>query len=278
MYGMDRVVTDDVFAALATRPDLQLLESEKVITAELMSIANSRRNQSYSDEQLFPQLHKLVCTGEIDGLVSLLSHLTQLTYLETTILGSHVSSVEIRCLLPEIATYCPKLQFLQLEYTAASSAQDISLSSDELVGLSQALPRLEHLQISGDHVRAPGLETVHIAKIAEALPNLKVLVLDFKYALTEDALIEVGKGCGRTLTQCQLWGSYNLSNLEGNDISFPLLQDLTLGKLVSSVSPDSTAREAEKITRLLKRVAPNLEYLDVRVEDPISMMIEKNFR
>jgi hypothetical protein len=61
-------------------------------------------------------------------------------------------------------------------------------------------------------------------------------------------------------------------------MSFPLPQDLTLGKLVSSVSPDSTAREAQNITRLLKRVAPNLECLDVGVEDPISTMIEEYFR
>jgi hypothetical protein len=131
---MDRVVTKDIFVTLATRPDLQLLESQKVITAELMSSANSRRNQNYSEGRLYPQLHKLVCTGEIDGLVSLLSHLTQITYLETTILGSHVYSVGIHCLLPEIATYCPNLQFLQLENTAASAAQDISLSPNELVG------------------------------------------------------------------------------------------------------------------------------------------------
>ena len=95
---MDRVVTKDIFVTLATRPDLQLLESQKVITAELMSSANSRRNQNYSEGRLYPQLHKLVCTGEIDGLVSLLSHLTQITYLETTILGSHVYSVGIHCL------------------------------------------------------------------------------------------------------------------------------------------------------------------------------------
>jgi hypothetical protein len=253
MYGMDRVVNDDVFVALATRPNLQILEFQNVVTAELMSIAKSRQNQNHGKRQLFPQLRKLVCTGEIDGLISLLPHLTQLTHLETTILDSrvHIS------LLPEIATYCPNLQFLQLEY---STAQDISLSPDELIELSQALPHLEHLQISGDHISAPGLENVHISKIAEALPSLKVLELEFQCALTEAALVEVGKGCGGALTRCQLWGSYNLSNLEESDISFPLLQELILGKLVSSASPENAARQAENIDRLLKRVAPNLEY------------------
>jgi hypothetical protein len=275
MYGMDRVVTDDVFVALATRPDLQLLEFRKVITAELMSIAKSRQNRNYGERQLFPQLRKLVCTGEIDGLLSLLPHLTQLTQLETTILGSHVSSVEISCPLSDIATYCPNLQFLRLEYTPA---QAVYISPDELVELSQSLPHLEHLQILGDHVRSPGLETVHIAKIAEALPSLKVLWLEFQCTLTEAALVEVGKGCGRTLIRCQLLGSYNLSNLEDSDILFPLLQELVLGKVVSSASPDSIAREAENITRLLKRVAPNLKCFDVMVEDPISTIVGKGFR
>ena len=266
---MDRVVNDDVFVALATGPDLQLLEIRKVITVELISLAKSRQNQNHGRDCFsdFPQLRKLVCTGEIDGLFSLLPHLTQLTHLE----GSHVSSNNIHCPLQDIATYCPNLKFLQLEYT---TARDIYISPDELVELSQALPDLEHLQISGDHVRAPGLETVHIAKIAEALPSLKVFGLEFQCALTEAALVEVGKGCGRMLTKCQLGGSYNLSNLEESDISFPLLRELMLGKLDS---PDSTAREAENIARLLKSVAPNLECFEVMVEDSISTIVGASF-
>jgi hypothetical protein len=109
---MDRVVNDDIFVALATRPDLQSLEFQKAITAELVSFAKSRQYQNYGKRQLFPQLRKLVCTGEVDGLFSLLPHLTQLTHLETTLLGSHVSSVETSGSLLDIATYCPNLQFL----------------------------------------------------------------------------------------------------------------------------------------------------------------------
>ena len=283
---MDRVVNDDVFVALATRPDLQLLEIQKVITIELISNAKSRQNQNHGERQLFPQLRKLVCTGEIDGLFSLLPHLTQLTHLETTILGPHVSSIDIHCPLPDIATYCPNLQFLhiatycpnlQFSQLECPTAREIYISPDELVEFSQALPHLEHLQFSGNHVRVPGLETVHIAKIAEALPSLKVLGLEFQCALTEAALVEVGKGCGRALTKCQLGGSYNLSNLEESDISFPLLQELMLGKLVSSGSPDSTAREAENIARQIKRVAPNLECFEVMVEDSISPIVGASF-
>jgi hypothetical protein len=54
MYGMDPVVNnDDVFVALATGPDLQLLRFRKAITAELMSIAKNRQN---GERRLFPQL------------------------------------------------------------------------------------------------------------------------------------------------------------------------------------------------------------------------------
>ena len=93
------------------------------------------------------------------------------------------------------------------------------------------------------------------------------MVLAFQCALTEAALVEVGKGCGKTLTECGLWGSYNLSKLEKSGISFPLLRDLVLEKVVSSATPDSTANEAENNARLLKRVAPNLESFVIIVKD-----------
>jgi hypothetical protein len=203
MCGMDRVVNDDVFVALATRPDLSIPEGDH---RKAYVRCHELTNQNSSERQPFPQLRQLVCTEEINGLLNLLPHLTQLTRLETTILGA--MSLPLKSIVlfwTLVATYCSNLQFLQLEYTAA---QDVYLSSYELVKLSQALPRLGHLKISGDHVRAPGIETVHIAKIAEALPRLG---LEFQCALT---LIEVRKGCGRSLTQCRLWGSHNLSNLE----------------------------------------------------------------
>jgi hypothetical protein len=77
MFGIGRAVNNGVFVALATWPDLQSLEFQKVITAELVSIANkSRQNQNYGERQLFPQLRKPVCTGEIDGLFSFQPHLT----------------------------------------------------------------------------------------------------------------------------------------------------------------------------------------------------------
>jgi hypothetical protein len=278
MYGMDKVVNDDVFVALATRPDLQSLEFQMAVTPELVSLAKSRRNRNCGGGQLFPQLRKLIWIGDIDGLFSFLPHLTQLTHLEATILGRHISYVKTPGSLSDIATYCPKLQVLELRYATAedldfelvkpsTTAEDIDISPDELVELAQRSQHLEHMEISGDHVRAPGLETVHIAKIVEALPSLRVLVLEFQCALTEAALVEVGKGCGKTLTECGLWGSYNLSNLEKSGISFPLLRDLVLEKVVSSATPDSTANEAANNARLLKRVAPNLESFIIIVRD-----------
>jgi hypothetical protein len=273
---MDRVVNDDIFVALATRPDLQSLEFQKAITAELVSLAKSRQYQNYGKRQLFPQLRKLVCTGEADGFFSLLPHLTQLTHLETTLLGSHVSSVEISGSLLDIATYCPNLKFLNLECTAA---EDIYLSPNELVELVQRLQHLEDLHISGDRVSVPGLETVHITKIAEALPNVKRLTLAFQCTLTEAALVEIGRICGRTLTECMIWGSYNLSNLEESDISFPLLKELSLGKVVPSGIPDDIATEAANNVRFLRRVVPNLETVHFEVEDSFSIEIssEINF-
>jgi hypothetical protein len=167
---MDRVINDDVFVALATRPDLQFLEIRKVITIELISLAKNRQNQNHGRGLLFPQLQKLVCTGEIDGLFSLLPHLTQLTHLDITIQDSHVCFVDIHCPLLDIATFCLNLQFLQLD---SFTARKMYISPDELVEFSQALPHLEHLEI--EHVRAPGLiKFGHLFKIAESIKDLRL--------------------------------------------------------------------------------------------------------
>lgn len=72
------------------------------------------------------------------------------------------------------------------------------ISPNEPLELAQGLQHLENMQILGDNARALGLGTGHIGKIFEALPNLKVLVLEFQCALMEATLIEVGKHCGRT--------------------------------------------------------------------------------
>jgi hypothetical protein len=283
MYS-DRLVNNDVFVALATRPDLQSLEFQTQITAALVSLARSRLNPNFGQRKLFPQLRKLVCVGDVHGLSDLLPHLTQLTHLEATVVDSHVSSVETlgsrSFPLLDIATYCPNLQVLNLD----NCKNDIDISPDELVELAQSSRHLlEHIEISGNwaQVRAPRFETVHIAKIAEALPSLKVLVLAFCHrdwcAVTEAALVEVAKHCGRTLTKCELPGSYNLSNLEESDISFPLLTDLCLEKVVSSTTPDSSEllkAAAANNARFLKRVAPNLEYITVMANDSFGIEVE----
>jgi hypothetical protein len=269
MWGMDRVVNDDVFVALATRPDLQSLKFQKTITAKLVSIARGRQNRNCGESHLFPQLRKLVCSIEVDGLFSLLPHLPRLTHLETTIPDSRVSSVEIHGSLSDVPIYCPNLQSLKSTYT---STKDINIPPDDLVKLAQGLQHLTAMRVSGYHLRAPGLETAHIAKIAEALPSLRVLGLAFPCALTETALVEVGKNCGRTLIECELWGSYNLSNLEEGGISFPLLEDLVLETVVSSM-PDSTTGEAENNARLLIRAAPHLQSFDIMVEDSFANVV-----
>ena len=72
-----------------------------------------------------------------------------------------------------------------------------------------------------------------------------------------------------------IWGSYNLSNLEESDISFPLLKELSLGKVVPSGIPDDIATEAANNVRLLRRVAPNLEAVYFKVEDSFSIELSR---
>lgn len=271
---MDRVVTDDVFVALATRSSLVSLGLHKVLTAKLISFAERHQKdvdppteQQRGERTLFPRLQHLVCTAEAEGLVSLLPHLSQLTSLDTKVVNNHTSDTATEGSLSLLPASCPNLQILKMEYTA-SGATDVS--SDELVMLAQKLQHLQHLHLHGKNVRANELGNAHIAKIVEALPSLKVFQLALQCALTEVALTEVGKSCGRTLVACELWGRYNLSRLEGNGTLFPALEELVLGEIVSSAPPDQTAR-------LLKRFAPNLTSFESISEESFAQAVERSW-
>jgi len=74
-----------------------------------------------------------------------------------------------------------------------------------------------------------------------------------------------------------IWGSYNLSNLEKSDISFPLLEELFLGEAVPSGTPDDIATEVTNNVQFLRRVAPNLEGLYLNVEDSFSIELGDEF-
>ncbi|KAI1655465.1 hypothetical protein F4813DRAFT_391601 [Daldinia decipiens] len=269
MYGMDRVVNDDVFVALSTRSDLQSFQFQHTITAELVSSAESQQGNQHGEAQLFPSLDKLVCTATFDGFVRLPPHLRQLTHLEATIMSNGPTSTGSHTFLEVIPASSPHLRILKLEY---STTEQALISPGELVHLVQGLPHVQQLEILG-HVRAPELESDYMSPITEALPDLRILHLAFECSLTEAALIELGRKCGSRMTDCELWGSYDLQNLEGSGVFFPVLQDLVLGKLMPPAS-DNTDSQAANAARLVKEMAPNLSSFAVLTEDSFATLVD----
>ncbi|KAI1101128.1 hypothetical protein F4804DRAFT_21741 [Jackrogersella minutella] len=272
IYGMDRAITDSVFVALAVKPGIETLQFQLPITADLVSKAVDEQTRAGAQDQLFPQLRKVVCVGEPDGLLMLLPHFPQLTYLEASVMHSNDPSADVRDLLPDINANCLNLCTLKLEYLGEDS---VHISSQTLVELAQGLGKLEELDISGDNIFTEGFDDSHFSRIVQVLPRLKVLQLSFTCDLTEASLVEAAKNCGMSLIDLEIGGSYDLQKLTKAGLRFPELQSLELGKLVPpSVPAGALATEAVGIARLLRDIAPNLEEFDVMSANSFSDMVE----
>ncbi|KAI0098471.1 hypothetical protein F4814DRAFT_123583 [Daldinia grandis] len=274
MYGMSRAVTDPVIIALATKPGLEILEFQELITAELASRIATAQSWSGAEEKLLPQFREFICVAEPDGLTNLLPYLSKLTRLEANIVyeGFPLATVQDR-VVHNISSQCINLQTLKLEYRAIEG-QHIHILSEALVKLAQGLSKLEELEISGDGVEALEFGDSQFASIIQALPRLKVLHLKFACHLTESSLAEAAKNGGMKLEELELNGTYNLLSLANSDVSLPQLLSLELGQLaLLSTTDDATAREAASIARLLKKIAPRLEYFDVMSGSAVSDMV-----
>ncbi|KAF3066339.1 hypothetical protein GL218_09169 [Daldinia childiae] len=274
MYGMSRAVTDSVIIALATKPGLEILEFQELITAELASRIVTEQSRNDVEEKLLPQFREFICVAEPGGLTSLLPYLSKLTRLEANIVyeGFPLTTVQDR-VVHSIGSQCINLQNLRLEYRAIEG-QHIHIPSEALVKLAQGLGKLEELSISGNKVEAPEFGDSQFASIIQAQPRLKVLHLKFICYLTESSLIEAAKNGGTRLEELELNGTYNLLNLADSHVSLPQLLSLELGQLASlSSAEDAITREAANIAQLLKKIAPRLEYFDVVSGNTVSDMV-----
>ncbi|KAI1463515.1 uncharacterized protein F4812DRAFT_241838 [Daldinia caldariorum] len=263
MYGMSRAITDSVVVALATKPGLEILEFQELITEDLASKIVTEQARQGTVEKLFPQLRELVCVAESGGLTNLLLHLSGLSRLDVNVVYKPIPSTPIQdCVIHNIGSHCINLQTLKLEY-GTKEGQHIHLTPEALIRLAK-LNKLEELGILGNRVEAPMLRDTHIASMMEVQQQLKALRLMFSCQLTESALAEAAKHGGAKLEELDLYGTYNLLNLAGRDVSLPQLLSLELRQLASSsVTDDAKAAEAVAIAQLLKKMAPKLEYFDV---------------
>ncbi|KAI0845373.1 hypothetical protein F5Y00DRAFT_170074 [Daldinia vernicosa] len=274
MYGMSRAINDSVIIALATKPGLEILEFQELITTELALRIVAERSRNDAEEKLLPEFREFICVAEPGGLTSILPYLSKLTRLEANIVyeGFPLATIQDR-VIHNIASQCIHLHTLKLEYRAIEG-QHIHIPSDGLAKLAQRLSKLEELSISGNGVEAPEFGDPQFASIIQAQPRLKVLHLRFTCYLTESSLAEAAKYGGTRLEELELNGTYSLLNLVSSDVLFPQLLSLELGQLAPlPLTDDAIAREAANIARLLKKIAPRLQYFDVMSGNTVSDMV-----
>ncbi|KAI1411604.1 hypothetical protein F5Y13DRAFT_56390 [Hypoxylon sp. FL1857] len=270
VYGMDKVITDSVFTTLATKPDLETLELQKTITTGLVSKALGQHTPSGAKGRLFPRLSKLACVAQSDGFTALLPHLSQLDSLDVRIEPGGDSS-NVSYLLLDVSMYCPNLRVTSLENL---DPEGVHISPQSLVRLAERLNQLEKLCISNEKSKVEEFDVSHFASMVKALPRLRTLRLLFKCRLTEAALVEAANSC-ETLTELEIWGSYDLQNLAETEASFPKLKALELGYLVPPSVLTEVATEAAKTAQFLKRIAPGLEEFSVVSPNPFGQMVSR---
>lgn len=281
MFGMGNVVTDDIFINLATRPGLRSLALQKCLTPQLISDAIYHRQELQPQQQvqeegkLFTDLCELTCTAETEGILSLSSYIPQLSRLDLTLMSNYTFTTPSGGLLPLLSASCPNLQFLHIQY----NWEEVIDLHEELLVLAQNLQHLKHLHLHGDNILARELRDTHIIRIAQEVKEMEVLRLGFQCTLTEEALIGLGKYCGGTLVECELWGTFNLAGLDSEGVLFPVLKELTVEKIVStSASPNQITDDAGKIAGVLHRCAPRLEFFESMDESLFDQAVEVAWR
>ncbi|KAI1802528.1 hypothetical protein F4811DRAFT_563183 [Daldinia bambusicola] len=275
IYGMGRAVNDAVVVPLVTKPGLEILEFQEPITEDLAAKIVAEKSRQGAGEKLFPRLRELKCAAESGALTILLPHLSGLSRLDVNVVYERIPSTPIQdCAIRHIGSHCTDLRTLEVQYSAKKD-QHVHLIPEALVGLGQRLNKLEELNISGSMVNAPMLRDAHVGSMLEGQRHLRTLRLMFSCRLTESALVEAARHCGASLEELKLFGTYNLVNLVGSDVSFPQLTFLEVVYLMSSRA--DKAAEAADIARLLKKMAPQLEYFDSICPSVLGDMVSDKF-
>jgi hypothetical protein len=88
----------------------------------------------------------------------------------------------------------------------------------------------------------------------------------------------IGKYCGRTLVECTLGGTCQLSNLDAgteDGVLFPMLKDLNVGNIVRGSLTENTA---EEIAEVVRRCAPRLEFFETIEENEFGEEVKEAWR
>ncbi|KAI0381188.1 hypothetical protein F5Y04DRAFT_289078 [Hypomontagnella monticulosa] len=258
MNGTYAVGINHIFVALATKPNLEVLEFERTITARLVSEAFEKQILNDSGGMLFPKLRKLVCVGEPSGLRRLSPYLLQLTHLEANIKCDRAGSAEAQdSVVHSIAICCPNLYTLKLRYLGPKVAV---IPSQALVNLAQGNSQLKTLRIADAKVE--DFYDPHFIGMVRALPRVEHLSLRFQCHLTAASLIAAARNCGTTLVEFEIEADIDLRNETQTDVSFSELTSFTVGKFAHSDPFKTRITEAEVSNKaqFLKALAPKLTH------------------
>ncbi|RPA96076.1 hypothetical protein L873DRAFT_1791840 [Choiromyces venosus 120613-1] len=221
MYGMERLITREVFCELSSRSCLEILGIGGVVSEDFVVAARVRTN----GQDLFPGLLGLTCTGSAAGTLLLSKDLKNLARAEIILVGSAVN------FLGRFSQACPELEYLCVTYTCTPT--HIEIPPREILVIPRSLPKLTHLFLTGK-ITSPSLQDEHIIAFAKDFAqNVKVLRLGFRETrLTEKSLIHLGQRLGSTLVECELVGRFEIDGLGGGAVLFPVLKELALREAV----------------------------------------------
>jgi len=220
MYGMERLITKEVFCELSSRRDLEVLGIGGVVTEDFVLSARAHTN----GQDLFPGLVGLTCTASAAGMLLLSRDLGNLARAEIILVGPAVNFLE------NLSMACPELEYLCVTYTSTPS--HIEIPPGELLAVPRNLQRLTHLNVTG-MITSPSLQDEHIATFAQEFCEMvKVLRLCFRETgLTEKSLVYLGQCLGSVLVECELVGKFEIAGL-GGVVLFPVLKELALREAV----------------------------------------------
>lgn len=220
MYGMERLITKEVFCELSSRQDLEVLGIGGVVTEDFVVSARAHTN----GQDLFPALVGLTCTASAAGMLLLSRDLRNLARAEIILVDPAEN------FLKNLSEACRELEHLCVTYTSTPS--HIEIPPSELLAIPRNLQRLTHLNVTGK-ITSPSLQDEHIATFSQEFSEMvTVLRLCFRETgLTEKSLVYLGERLGSVLVECELVGKFEIAGL-GDVVLFPVLKELALREAV----------------------------------------------
>ncbi|PWW71805.1 hypothetical protein C7212DRAFT_348590 [Tuber magnatum] len=219
MYGMERLITKEVFCELSSRGGLEILGIGGVVSKDFVESA-----RAHTRRDLFPSLVGLTCTASAAGMLLLSKDLKNLARAEIILVDPTENFLE------RFSQTCPELAYLCVTYTSAPS--HIEIPPGEILAIPRNLQKLTHLSVTGK-ITSPSLQDQHLSTFVHEFPEeVRVLRLGFRETgLTEKSLVDLGRHLGSGLIECELVGKFELARLRGL-VLFPVLKELALREAV----------------------------------------------